>query len=112
ASSIIQANLSIRIPAGMLDPSAEIKHAPRHGAGMGLLSFALPIHDRIGKFNAQSFVRIDTQDPIVASLLGSKILLFGVSLPGMFDHARTQRGGDLPCPVRASRIDNDHFVAA
>jgi hypothetical protein len=86
-TSIEQTDLAIRIPAGMIDPCSEIRHAPGHRSRGRLRREALPFHDFTGQFDTGSLIGVDTENPVVLGMFCAKVLLTGKAFPCMNDYA-------------------------
>src|SRR5215471_9359420 len=70
--------------------------------------FLLPLYDLIGQFDAQPFIGVDAQYPVILSLIRSKILLLGIAFLGTGADTGSFRYCEFACLVRASGVhDND-----
>src|SRR5262245_41016804 len=75
---VVEANFSVGIPSGMLDPFAKIKGSPRHGVSVRrpvCIADFLPLSDFVREFDAQSFIRVNAENPIVGGLICGEIFL-------------------------------------
>src|SRR5438046_5506057 len=64
-AAVIQADLAIGIPAGVIDPAAKIARQAGHGIGVVARSRFLEVEDLGFKALADRLVRIEREDPIV-----------------------------------------------
>src|SRR6185436_8180758 len=81
-----QADFPVRIPPGVPNPGTHVGGDPRHRPGSSLSRTSFPLLDVISQLNTQPFVGIETENPVMASLRCSEILLSCKSFPGMNNH--------------------------
>src|SRR5262245_18849289 len=68
--SVIKPNFSVGIPAGMIDPTPEIKHPARHAeCGVDGLAATFPFTDCCRQLCADALIRVDVENPIVCCLI-------------------------------------------
>ena len=92
----------------------EVERAARHGISAlacGLRQF-FPGGNLIDQFDTDTFVGIDTQDPVVLCLIRGKILLSGVPLPPVLDDSSAASHSDLPRAVGTARVNDKDFIAS
>src|SRR5262249_37887638 len=108
---IVEPRLEVRIPARVLDPTAQIEGHSRHleARAPGFALRAQPL-DLRGKLRRDAFVGIQTEDPIVRGLLGGEVFLRGVAGPRSYKHVVGESPRDLYRAVVAFGIDDYDFV--
>ena len=106
----VEAPLEVGIPAGMVDPGAEIESAASHFVDREWRGVLFPVPEGSVKRAAEFFVGIDGEDPVVGGLLGSEIFLVGVVGPGAGKEFGVVLAGDFFGAVDAAGVDDDNLV--
>jgi hypothetical protein len=104
-----KANLSVRIPTGMTDPSPQIKYLARHGKARTPRLLILEGKDFFAEFRRKPFICIKGKNPGIGSLAVSEVLLVGKIGPFSLVDLFCVSPGYLQRLVTAVGIDDDDF---
>src|SRR6185503_4968414 len=104
--------LPIGIPATTFDPAALVKRTARDSIAIGQAGFRFipKPGDRRLQLRGNALVSIQTEDPVICSLVNGKLLLGGETRPIPRENAGAAGFGDLTCLIRRAGVDNDYFV--
>ena len=95
----------------MLDPAPEVESASRHSEPGRLgLPTLLQFGNLLREFWRHTFVGVEIEDPVVASLLGGVVLLRCVTRPGSNEDAISELASDLNRAIRTFGIDDDDLI--
>src|ERR1700737_2191478 len=104
---IIETDFAVGIPAGVIDPGAEIVGQARHGVSVILRPALLEVPDFCFEGFTERLVGIERKNPVVGSLLGGPVFLAGESAPAGFEDARTQVLRELDGTVDGTAVENE-----
>ena len=106
----IEAALKIGIPAGVLDPGAEIPGAARDFVDVVIGLTFFPFEEREVEIAAEFLVGVHRENPVVGGGFGGEVFLLAVVGPVVDDEVCAVFAGDFFGAVGAAGIDDDDFV--
>jgi hypothetical protein len=106
----VQAALEIGIPAGVLDPGAEILGAARDFVDFVIGLAFFPLEEREVEIAAEFFVGVHRENPVVGGGFGGEVFLLAVVGPVVNDEICAVFAGDFFGAIGAAGVDDDDFV--
>src|SRR5689334_23144394 len=106
---MIEANLAIRIPAAVTDPSTEIVSEARHVPAREIFRI-LESRYLSGETGCEFFIGVDRKEPVVLRNRSCEVFLARVAAPRFVHHARSEFGSNLACPIRRPAIHHNDFI--